>query len=174
MRVLSWWLAGCGMQVVTVVVDDFTETVVQGAPVELPEDLPPGTAGASQPIEIDLAIPIGDVLAEQGIEEGDLSSVVFRSGALQAAGGSLAFLHAFALMVDADGQTLKTVAELPPGDAQSLELDTTQLDLVDYLWADDMLVVTEASGELPPEDVILRLSYLVEIGVTLRGALGQL
>jgi hypothetical protein len=168
--VLGLMFAACRVQVVTVVFEDHTETVVAG--------LPEGMALDSVPLELDLPLELGEALAAQGIEEGDLSSVVLRSLHLEVVEPeeqALDFLRELVLMVDADGLGVETVAlgETEPG-AHALELDTTEVELLEFLLSPGLIALTEVSGELPSTDTLLRLSYEVQIGVTVQGLVSQL
>jgi hypothetical protein len=168
--VLGLWWAACRLQVVTVVVDDYTDTVVEGLPLGVPPH--------SVPLALDLPLELDEALADQGIAEGDLSSVVLqglRLEVMEPAEQDLGFLHELVLMVDADGQNVEMVAEgAPELGARSLELTTMDVELLDFLLSHGLVALTEASGELPSQDTVLRLSYEVQVGVTVQGLVSQL
>lgn len=175
-------LAGCGLKVVTLIVDDHQDTVLEGIDMEIPEDLAEtlGDDLKAQPLDLSWELALGDLVAEQDISEGDLSSVVLRQleiSVVKPAEQDLGFLEDLVLMIDGTGLDVETVASLGFGDtagAHDITLDASQIELVDYLLSPGLLVVTEASGEPPPEDLVLRLSYVIEVGVTLRGVVSQL
>jgi hypothetical protein len=168
--VLGLMFAACRLQVVTVVVEDYAETVVEG----LPEGIPAG----SVPFELDLPLELGEALQEQGLREGDLSSVVLQGlhlEVLEPKEQDLGFLRELVLLVDADGLSAETVASgVPVQGARELELELTEVELLEFLLSPGMMAFTDVRGELPSEDTALRLSYEVQVSVTVQGLVSQL
>lgn len=181
-------LSGCGLQVVTLYVDDHQDAVLPGIPpVELPEEGEPAGAvpeelaeALSVPLDLSWELPLADIVADQGIAEGDLSTAVLMQLELEVVSPKdehLGFLDDLRLTVDADDLGVQMLAELGFGDTDgqnSRLLDASRAELVEYLMSPGLVVLTEATGEIPEEDIVLRLSYVVEIGVTLQGVTSRM
>lgn len=119
----------------------------------------------------DLEVSIEEELADQGVEEGDLETVVLTEMSLSAS-PDLAFLDRVEVYVSGEGIAERLVAsstDFPEGQG-TVHFDTTGADLTDIVVAGGMRFRIDAEGEAPVDDTEVGASVLVHLKATPQGA----
>jgi hypothetical protein len=119
----------------------------------------------------DFDVAIEQELADQGVEPGDLRSVVVTRFALTG-DPDLGFLSSMAVYVSADGVPEIEVArtgDVPDG-ATSVELAPTGADLTEAVTAGAMRFRIEAAGDAPRDDTVVTAAVAAEVEATPKGA----
>lgn len=194
MLVVWMVLAGCGAELLTISLQRASEAVIVG--VEVPDDLedvdpddlddlegvdPDDVAEARDGLGLDDWLDGFDdqLLADEGIEEGDVSEiriVGLTIEVLEPTGVDLTFLDVLELWVSADGVREQKIAgrtAFLPG-VTRVEMVDRAVDLAPFAIGTGMAIRTVAEG-LPPEvDTTVRATVHLEVGLTAGGLLGQL
>ena len=166
-------LSGCSGKLVTISVDFRDTTTVEGGGL-LSELI--GSLGFGDFVEMD--ITDAQELANQGVEPGDIQEVyltTFTLTALSPSGADLSFLQALAVSVEAPNLETQRIAfsdQFPPGQA-AVDFTTDDVDLTDYVVSESMTLMTDVTGSLPPDDTQVEAYVVLDVGVTLRGAVNQ-
>lgn len=162
--------ASCDGTLVIIEVDQEAITTVEEG--GLLEDLV-GDLGLDDFLDMD--ITTSSELQNQGVEPGDISSVVltlFELEVLSPEDGDLSFLDSVELYVEAPDLPEVRVAsafDFPVGEARVLfELD--DVDLTDYVVSRSMTLSTDISGHRPDEATEVRAHFVLDVGVTTQGA----
>lgn len=114
-------------------------------------------------------------LQNQGVEPGDISSVLLVSFELEAeqpANGDLAFFDSVSVYVEAPGLQPVLLAEatdFPEGEPV-VSFDVYDVDLTEYVVSESMTLSTDIVAGRPTEETVVKASYLLDVGVTFQGA----
>lgn len=162
-------LAGCDGRLITIPLTGSAETTVQKG--TLVEALI-GEFGFSDLTKLD--ITSSSELQNQGVEPGDLTSVVMTKFALTVTdpdGADLAFLESLELWAEAPDVAKVLVATTPPIDdgATTVDMQLEDVDLVDHAVSQSMTLTLEASGNRPDVDTSIRADWALSVGVTAQG-----
>lgn len=166
---VAGWMMGCGLKLTTITVEDETDTVVPGASV-----LEQALGGLGFDAWTDMDIVDQEELANQGVEEGDISEVYVTSVVLDAidpGDADLAFLESLTLFVEApdlERVQVASSASFPDGQP-TVALDLEDVDLAPYVVSRSMTFTTEVSGRRPNDATTVRASTVLEVGVTTKG-----
>ncbi len=118
-------------------------------------------------------------LRNQGVEPGDITEARLTGFELEAIapdGADLAFLDALTVGVsapDLPAAVLASSENFPEG-TPTVALDLAEVDLAPYIVSASMSLTTDVTARRPDEEVTVEARYVVEVGVTLQGAAGQL
>lgn len=168
----SWWgraavvvgLAGCGL--LRLEVEQDASTTVDGAGV---------LGGLLQTLDLgdldDFDLTVEQELADQGVEPGDLRSVVLTSFVLRG-DPDLGFLSGLEVSVSADGVAPVVVArtgDVPDG-VTEVALELPEADLADAITAGGLRFTIDASGEPPADDTVVSAHVVAEVEATAQGA----
>ena len=150
---------GCGGVLTRIDIDGSAQTEIEGASLVevLAEDL-----GFGELVSMDLTQ--AEELQNQGVEPGDIKEarlVSFELEAIEPADADLSFLDAMTLLVSAPG--------LPQGEALVV-FDLEEVDLTEYIVSESMTLTTDVSGQRPDRATRIEARYVVEVGVTVKGA----
>lgn len=119
----------------------------------------------------DFDVTIADEMADQGVEPGDLQSVVVDEITLTAE-PDLSFLESLEIYVSGPGVEEVLVAsstEFPEGQAE-VSLEVTGTPITDAVVAGDISWRAEVTGSAPVDDVELEVFVSVTIEATAQGA----
>lgn len=155
---------GCG--VLSFTVEDERSTTVEGAGV-LGEIL----AALDFSGLNDFDVTIEQRMADQGVEPGDLESVLLTRLDLSAS-PDLSFLESLEVYVSAEGvdEVLVAHSEAFPEGQETVALELTDADLVDHVVAGDMRFRVEARGSAPVDDTEVKVLVEVDVQATSQGA----
>lgn len=158
---------GCGLLRLTV--EESATTVVEGAGV-LGAVLSTLDFGGFD----DFDVTIEQELEDQGVEPGDLRSVVVTTLRLSAE-PDLAFLEHLEVYVSGDGvqDVLVASGDAFPQGQPVVDLDMTDVDIQSAVIAGEMRFRVEATGSLPQDDVELTTLVVVDVDATAQGACRQ-
>lgn len=164
-------LAGCGDTVLTRIdVEGAAVATVEGSGLlgELLDGL--GFDGFAS-----MDIASSEELQNQGVEPGDIKDarlVSFELEVLEPEDGDLSFLQELSVSVSAPDlpQVLLASQVAFPEGTTLVPFDVEDVDLTDYVTSRSLTLSTEATGEPPTEDTTLEARYVIDVGVTLRGA----
>ena len=114
-------------------------------------------------------------LQNQGVEPGDIKEarlVSFELEAIEPADADLSFLDAMTLLVLAPGLPEEVVASAPgfPQGEALVVFDLEEVDLTEYIVSESMTLTTDVSGQRPDRATRIEARYVVEVGVTVKGA----
>ena len=167
-------LVACNGNLVTIRVEDSVSTVVpQGTVLEGLV----GELGFDGFLEMD--VTSADELRNQGVEPGDITSATFEQFDLEVTapeGGDLSFLESITLSVEAPDLANARFAhseEFPEG-ASRVFLTLDELNLQPYVVSQNMTITTDVTGTRPDEDTTVRAHFVLAVGVTTAGAVGEL
>ena len=154
---------GCGL--LTLTVEETTVTTVPGSGL-LGELL--GALDFSGLDDFDVTIE--QQLEDEGVEPGDLRSVVVTTLRLSAE-PDLAFLEQLDVYVSAEGvpEVLVATGATFPAGTSAVDLDLTGADLTDAVIAGSMAFRVTASGSPPVDDTDITVLVAVEIDATAQG-----
>ena len=119
----------------------------------------------------DFDLAIEQKMADQGVEDGDLNSVVLTRLALTA-DPDLSFIESMEVTVSADGVAPIVVAtqdSFPEGQS-TVEFDLTGADLTAAVVAGAMTFDVDVNGSAPVDDTDVRIDVEVTIEATPQGA----
>ncbi len=119
----------------------------------------------------DFDVTIEQKMADQGVSDGDLRSVVLTSLSLSSA-SDLSFLTSMQVYVSADGVDdvlVASVDAIPSGTTQ-VDLAATGADLTDAVVAGGMAFRVDASGDAPADDTDLDVHVVIAVEATAQGA----
>lgn len=157
-------LLGCGL--LRFEVDDTSSTVVEGGGV---------LGGLLDTLDLggldDFDLTIEQALADQGVEPGDLRSVVLTELSLHGE-PDLGFVTKLDVYLSADGVPeflLATLGDVAPGQTDAT-FTLTDVDLAEAVQAGGMQFRVDATGELPAEDTAIDAHILAEVEATAQGA----
>ena len=161
---------GCGGVLTRIDIDGSAQTEIVGASLVevLAEDL-----GFGELVSMDLTQ--ADELQNQGVEPGDIKEarlVSFELEAIEPADADLSFLDAMTLLVSAPGLPEEVVASAPgfPQGEAVVVFDLEEVDLTEYIVSESMTLTTDVSGQRPDRATRIEARYVVEVGVTVKGA----
>jgi len=169
---LAAWTA-CGARLFTIQLEDSAVVVIEEATL-LEEAI--GDLGFGDLLDVDIAQ--SEELANQGVEPGDIREVYLTDFVLAATdpeGADLSFLDRVDIVVSAPGlpeQVIATADAFPEGLAQ-VDFELEDVDLTEYVVAESMTLTTDATGRRPPDDTTVRADFVIDVGVTGRGACNQ-
>lgn len=157
-------LLGCGL--LRFEIEEEASTEVQGAGLlgELLQTL--SFTGLD-----DFDATVEQEIADQGVEPGDVRSLVLTRLALSAE-PDLSFIDTMEIYVSAPGVDEVRVAhgaDFPPGQAE-VELELDEVDLVEALVAGAMTFRVEVDGTAPVEDTQVTLDIAAEVEASAKGA----
>jgi hypothetical protein len=109
----------------------------------------------------DFNVDVQSAMQDQGVEDGDVSSVRITSFTLSGSPGDLSFLEDFAVYISAPDVDEVLVAS---GDS------VPDVDLTPYVVADESSFRVVANGSAPADDVDVTAAFNVEIVATAQGA----
>lgn len=162
------WVACSGALFSIRVEDTSTTSVPAASPVEtVLGDM--GFGGFS-----DMDITSHQELQNQGVQEGDITSVTFREFTLEAIspqGADLSFIDQIDFYVEAPGfdqVLIATQDEFPEGESL-VELELPDVDIVDYVLSEEMTITTDVTGSRPDEETEVEGFFALRIGVTGQG-----
>ena len=162
--------SSCDGTLIIIEVDQSTVTTVEEA--NLLDDLV-GDLGLDDFLDMD--ITASSELQHQGVERGDITSVVltlFELEVLSPDGGDLSFLSSVELFVEAldlPEVGVASASDFPVGETRVLfELD--DVDLTDYVASRSMTLSIDISGHRQDEDTEIRAHFTLDVGVTTQGA----
>lgn len=163
------WFTACQGALFTFTTEGSQSTVVEeGTLLEaLVSDL-----GFGELLEMEVVIE--QALEDRGVEPGDVDGVYLEELVLTATapdGGDLSFLGDLAVSVSGGGLPVQLVAwqdRFPEGQP-SVPLNIEEVDLTDYVVAEQMSLVTEATGRRPDEETTLEAAFVIRIGATRQG-----
>lgn len=151
---------------------DVDGTSASTIPAATPFEVVLGEIGFGEFVQMDLTE--ASELQNQGVEPGDISTVVFTTLSLEAtspAGADLSFIDRIEMWVEADGLDPVRVAsqdEFPVGQAQ-VELDLDEVDLTEFVVSRSMTITTDVTGSRPEDSTTVEAYYALDIGVTKQG-----
>ena len=171
---LLWALIGCAGEALThIEVDGEAETAVEAGTLleELLVDF-----GFEDFVSMDLVS--ASALQNQGVEPGDISSAVLIAFELEAIDGmgDLSFLEEVRLSVEApevEAVELAVADDFPPGEPVVV-FALSGADFAPHVVSREMTFGTEITGHRPSADTTVRARYVVDVGVTLKGAAGAI
>jgi hypothetical protein len=172
--VLLFSLVACGGNLVTIRVEENVSTTVERG--TLLEDFV-GDLGFDGFLDMDLTAAAE--LQNQGVEPEDITSARFEQFDLAATapeGADLSFLETIALSVaspDLPTERFAHAEEFPEGTAR-VWLTLDDVDLKPYVVSQSMTIITDVTGHRPSEDVSVDAHFVVAVGVTTAGAIGEL
>ncbi len=163
--VLPLLLLGCGL--LTFDVDSEASTHIDGA----------GALGTLLDVLSfsgldDFNVDVQSAMQDQGVEDGDVSSVRITSFTLSGSPGDLSFLEDFAVYLsapDVDEVLVASGDSFPEGHLV-VELAVPDVDLTPYVVADESSFRVVANGSAPADDVDVTAAFNVEIVATAQGA----
>jgi hypothetical protein len=172
--ILFLGLAACQSPTLTHIELDYTDTVVvegSGLLGDLVTTL--GFDGFA-----DMNLTENEELANQGVEPGDVRDVrlvAFELEAIQPAGADLSFLSSMRVSAESEGLASVEIAsysDFATGEALAL-FTIPDVDLTEYIVSESVTLETEVSGELPSDETTIEARVLIDVGVTLKGAINQ-
>lgn len=158
--------AGCGGLLSVTLVEEASTTVEAGSLVEVLL----GDLGFDSLVSAD--ITAAEALANEGVEPGDLESVVVTGLTLSTPtpGVSLDFLDRLEVGVrarDLPELLVATVAEFPEGSTR-VDATLTGAELVAHAASTELEAVTEAEGKRPEVDTVVHCVVTVDVRARLR------
>jgi len=120
----------------------------------------------------DFNVDVQSAMQDQGVEDGDVSSVRITAFTLTGSPGDLSFLEDFAVYISAPGLDEVLVAsgdDFPEGHLVA-ELAVPDVDLTPYVVADESSFRVVANGSAPADDTDVTAAFTVEIVATTQGA----
>lgn len=120
----------------------------------------------------DFNVDVQSAMQDQGVEDGDVSSVRITAFTLTGSPGDLSFLEDFAVYISAPGLDEVLVAsgdDFPEGHLV-VELAVPDVDLTPYVVADESSFRVVANGSAPADDTDVTAAFTVEIVATTQGA----
>ena len=126
----------------------------------------------------DMNITDAEELANQGVEPGDVRDVrlaTFELEAINPSDADLAFLSTMSVSAESDGLDtveIATHSEFAAGVALA-QFAIPDVDLTDYIVSESVTLTTDVSGELPAEDTTIEARVVIDVAVTLKGAINQ-
>ncbi len=119
-----------------------------------------------------------DVLSTKGVEPGDVRNVRLNSFELEAiepAGAALSFLAPMSVRIVIEGLDAVEIAshsDFAVGESTAI-FTIPEVDLTEYIVSESVTLGTEVSGELPSEDTTIEARVVIDVAVTLKGAINQ-
>lgn len=119
-----------------------------------------------------------EVLANQGVEPGDVRNVrliSFELEAIEPAGADLSFLATMSVSAESEGLDAVEIAshsDFAVGESTAI-FTIPEVDLTEYIVSESVTLGTEVSGELPSEDTTIEARVVIDVAVTLKGAINQ-
>ena len=166
-------LTGCSGKLATIEVDFRGTTTVEGGGL-LSELV--GALGFDEFAQMDLTD--AQELKNQGVSPGDIQEVfltAFEMTALSPDGADLSFLDEITVYVEAPDLEEQAVAwqdSFPEGEGKVI-FNVEPVDLTAYVVSESMTLTTDVSGTLPEEDTEVEAYVVLDVGVTLQGAVSQ-
>ncbi|MEL6345847.1 MAG: hypothetical protein AAFV53_22240 [Myxococcota bacterium] len=117
-------------------------------------------------------------LQNQGVEPGDIQDVqlvTFQLTATSPSGADLSFINTmdvFASAPDLNEVQVASQDTFPAGQAQ-VDFTISALDLTEYVVSESMTLSTDVNGNQPVDDTEIEAYVVLDVGVTLQGALNQ-
>jgi hypothetical protein len=131
---------------------------------------------AVEMMELDgMELEIAELEDEQGIGREDISDaqlVRLTMRVLEPEGMDLSFVDSIEVFAESEDLERVRVAhqdDFPPG-VTHIELEPDDVELRDYIAAPQVTLVARISGASPTQDVRVRATAWLEVGVTVRGA----
>lgn len=120
----------------------------------------------------DFNVDVQSAMQDQGVEDGDVSSVRITSFTLTGSPGDLSFLDDFSVYLSAPGldEVLVASGDAFPEGHLVVELSVPDVDLTPYVVADESSFRVVANGSAPADDVDVTAAFTVEIVATTQGA----
>ena len=122
--------------------------------------------------------PDAEELANQGVEPGDVRDVrlvSFELEAISPSNADLSFLSSLSVSAESDGLDIVEIASHSDfGEGVALaQFTVPDVDLTDYIVSESVTLGTDVSGELPSDDTTIEARVVIDVAVTLKGAINQ-